>query len=77
MALTRCPECGGEVSTGAATCPHCGYAFRDRVVEEPVREETVVVEKRGGGCGGVIAALVIILLLALAAAWYFGIVHFR
>jgi hypothetical protein len=26
MALTQCSECGGQVSTGAATCPHCGIA---------------------------------------------------
>jgi hypothetical protein len=24
MALTKCKECGGEVSTRAAKCPHCG-----------------------------------------------------
>jgi hypothetical protein len=25
MALTTCPECKREVSTEAASCPHCGY----------------------------------------------------
>ena len=25
MSLTKCQECGGEVSTMAAVCPHCGY----------------------------------------------------
>jgi ribosomal protein L37E len=25
MALMRCPECQHEVSTRAASCPHCGY----------------------------------------------------
>ena len=24
MALTKCRECGGQVSTEATTCPHCG-----------------------------------------------------
>ncbi len=24
MALTKCRECGGQVSTEAGTCPHCG-----------------------------------------------------
>ena len=24
MALTKCTECGGKVSTSAETCPHCG-----------------------------------------------------
>lgn len=25
MALTKCSECGAEVSTEASACPHCGY----------------------------------------------------
>src|SRR6185503_10004282 len=25
MALTSCPECKGQVSDGAAECPHCGH----------------------------------------------------
>ncbi len=25
MALVECPECGGQVSTLAAACPHCGF----------------------------------------------------
>jgi hypothetical protein len=24
MALTKCPDCGKDVSTIAANCPHCG-----------------------------------------------------
>lgn len=26
MALTKCPDCGGDMSGYAAECPHCGYA---------------------------------------------------
>jgi hypothetical protein len=25
MALTKCPECRGQVSDQASACPHCGY----------------------------------------------------
>ena len=25
MALSTCPECGGQVSDAATACPHCGY----------------------------------------------------
>lgn len=25
MALTKCPECRGQVSEQASACPHCGY----------------------------------------------------
>lgn len=28
MAIGECPECKKAVSTGASTCPHCGYAPR-------------------------------------------------
>lgn len=27
MALIKCPECGGQVSDSAASCPHCGYSL--------------------------------------------------
>lgn len=35
MALTNCPECKREVSTLAATCPHCGYALAAPVPVAP------------------------------------------
>jgi hypothetical protein len=35
MALTKCQECGGQVSTQAASCPHCGYAFVPPAVQRP------------------------------------------
>jgi hypothetical protein len=25
MALTTCPECGGQISKSAKRCPHCGW----------------------------------------------------
>jgi len=28
--LIRCPVCGGDVSTGAGTCPHCGHPVAKR-----------------------------------------------
>ena len=40
MALIECPECGGQVSTLAAACPHCGF---------PVSESAVVARRRPGG----------------------------
>jgi len=27
MALVKCSECGGQVSTGATSCPHCGMVL--------------------------------------------------
>lgn len=28
MAITKCKECGGQISTKAKTCPHCGAAIK-------------------------------------------------
>jgi len=33
MALIACPECGGQVSTSAATCPACGYPIQAVTIE--------------------------------------------
>lgn len=30
-ALTRCPSCGGSVSTEAVACPKCGHSFPKKV----------------------------------------------
>jgi uncharacterized paraquat-inducible protein A len=30
MALTTCKECGGQVSSEAAACPHCGYQLKQQ-----------------------------------------------
>ena len=34
MALIDCPECGGQVSDNAVTCPHCGFPINK---ENPLR----------------------------------------
>lgn len=50
MALTKCADCGGIVSTGAVACPHCGA---------PHRAES-------SGISGVLMSLFRILMLVLA-----------
>lgn len=42
MAMTKCKECGNEVSDQARVCPHCGIDL----VDVPQGNE-----KEGGGCG--------------------------
>src|SRR5207244_10472030 len=42
MALTKCPECSGDVSDKASACPHCGYPMR-----WPGRVQ--IIEKTGRG----------------------------
>ena len=29
--LTKCPECGSQVSDKAFSCPHCGYPFKNNI----------------------------------------------
>ena len=33
MALMICPECGGQVSDKAHTCPHCGYPIEELMAQ--------------------------------------------
>lgn len=28
MAMTKCPECGDDISDQASQCPHCGVEFK-------------------------------------------------
>lgn len=50
MALIKCKECGGDVSTEAASCPHCGYQLKEIIIKE---------KKKGLGCGSWILIIVI------------------
>jgi len=39
MALMKCPECGGDLSDQAESCPHCGYPVK-RGKPRPVTEQS-------------------------------------
>ncbi len=52
MALTKCRECGKEISTEAVTCPHCGA---------PTGRQA----KRTSGCAVVIAVGLLALVYAM------------
>lgn len=30
MTITKCPECGHDVSTEATVCPNCGYPLKNK-----------------------------------------------
>ena len=34
MALMKCPECGRDVSSSAASCPTCGYAIQEYIKKQ-------------------------------------------
>jgi hypothetical protein len=80
MALARCRECGGDVSSEAVVCPHCGIrdpavaaapgaARHARPVDPPPR-------RRGGKAGWMVALLLFLVLAALFGLWYSNIVNF-
>lgn len=35
--LTKCPECGHDVSTTADKCPNCGYVLRQTDIQEALQ----------------------------------------
>lgn len=39
MALINCPECNGNVSTAATTCPHCGFPLEKYIEEKAYNDE--------------------------------------
>jgi len=48
MALSKCPECGGDVSTSAATCPHCGHPLQT-IAQVPSKPKATRIST-GMGC---------------------------
>jgi hypothetical protein len=90
--MVRCRECGGEVSSQAAVCPHCGIAEPAGAVaadgvrrhdgvgvrgHDHVRGHDPVVQRRGGRGGWTLAILLLLVLLALFGLWYGDIVDFN
>lgn len=67
MAIIACPDCGQQVSTMAAACPHCGYPLQGppKVVAPtppPAPAAATVKEaKRTAGCLGPVIALILVL----------------
>lgn len=84
MSMARCVECGGEVSSQAAVCPHCGIREPAGVIagDGAPRHDGVggvrggePVRRRGGG-GWKLAIFLLLVLLALFGLWYGDIVNF-
>lgn len=76
MTVVRCRECGGEVSTAAEVCPHCGVrapvggATRDAAYDDAHG-------RRGGRAGWMLALILLLVLAALFGLWYGDIVDFN
>ena len=83
MAIARCRECGGDVSSEAVVCPHCG--IRDPAAAgAPVGARQTQAahgdappRRRGGKTGWMVAFLLALVLLALFGLWYGDVVNFN
>ena len=73
MSMTRCRECGAEVSTAAAVCPHCGV--RDPA-SASAREPHMHHRRRGGRAGWIVALLLLLVLAILFLLWRGDVVNF-
>ncbi len=85
MALIKCPECEGDVSSKATACPHCGYPLTPAAQgPRPIQ----VIEQTGKGWKAIralgwllIVVSVVVLLRQLAAddprgvalGWWIGV----
>ncbi len=76
MAILKCIECGGKVSSEATTCPHCGYVKGARPPEPspapPAQPPAVATKKASplviiGACMGGLLLLVILIAAAVGS----------
>ncbi len=62
MALIKCPECGGQISDQAASCPHCGYVLKHDMPDpvSPTPEPTQIegMDKTGSAIQSVMGLLI-------------------
>lgn len=77
MAVVRCRECGQEVSTEAAVCPHCGVPHPAAAAPDAVGRAGRHPRRRGGRGGWLVALLLLLVLLALFGLWYGDVVDFN
>ena len=47
MTLFRCPECGGQISSEALACPHCGRPMRASPATTAAPQHVIVSKTRG------------------------------
>lgn len=83
MAMTTCRECGKEISTLAASCPHCGAPTN--IKEEPAKPgvatchscniQLIPVEKKPlvSGAGLISTILVLVGILSMLFNWIIGL----
>lgn len=66
MALVDCPECGKQVSTLAASCPHCGFPLpRGAGAAWDVRREPGPSRWTDPGFWVIVVGLAVVIILSL------------
>lgn len=53
MALLKCPECSGNVSDKAPTCPHCGYPMNTVTTSKPRSKRQKRPSRAANGAGSI------------------------
>ena len=56
MAMTKCTECGHEISSTATTCPHCGAPQQSNKPLKSNSKSYAIIASVVGGISGVVAA---------------------
>lgn len=85
MALLQCPECGGNVSSAATTCPHCGHPLGGQR-PAPASEAPLATKPKslghpdgvtgavGGGAAGIGCGAVLVIVGAVVAFSGIGLI---
>jgi hypothetical protein len=63
MALVKCRECGKDVSTEAAACPHCGVPSVESTNDAPPPAQPPSGKSKGSPIGGAIALMITIAVI--------------
>jgi hypothetical protein len=70
MALIRCTECGRDVSSKAAACPHCGHPISPQTIVDPEfhgKGEGIFMKSMNCGCMvllGIVGFIVLVIFLS-------------
>jgi hypothetical protein len=75
MELQFCTECGKEVSTRAAACPHCGHPAEDAIVHQRLEPPVVIVKKNSHPVLTVVGIIALALAVLLGAAILIAVLH--
>lgn len=68
MALLKCPECGGKVSSDAKTCLHCGYNMENVDIQENIEKQN---ESKNDKKNIILLVCIIVITIALSSIFIY------